>query len=293
MELGLRHLQVVVAVADAGGIGRAAAALGIAQPGLTAQLKRIEQDLGSTLFHRGADGAVPTDVGNQFVSGARDVLVRFEQLLATTRSLASATGTEPTIRIGATGGHLLAEVTAVVGELLPAGNQFVQVREDADEIVASLRGRRLDLGLVTEYAELPPPRLDGLSTHDFGAEPLAVALPARHHLAGRAAVELRELAGEAWVFPAEEPDDLRSSVRLACERAGFSPLFRHFGVDTETAATLIRAGQAVGVLPRRAEGTVRIFLSGAPLWRRTRLVWLGRSAIGAAVADRVGAADSR
>ena len=74
MELELRHLRLVVAVADAGSIGAAARALGIDQPLVSRQLRRIEGELGTVLFHRAAGGVTLTPAGADFVARARPLL---------------------------------------------------------------------------------------------------------------------------------------------------------------------------------------------------------------------------
>src|SRR5689334_12973656 len=63
MELELRHLRVVCRLADTGSVSKAAAALGVSQPSLTAQLHRIEEAVGGSLFERGSTGVVPTPLG--------------------------------------------------------------------------------------------------------------------------------------------------------------------------------------------------------------------------------------
>jgi DNA-binding transcriptional LysR family regulator len=282
MQLSLRHLAVVVAVADSGGINRAAARLGIAQPGLTAQLKRIEHDLGVPLFERRAEGVVPTDLGGQFISGARDLLARFETLVGTTRALAHDAGTAATIRIGATDSYRLSRVTAALAELLPAREQFVYVEEGPEQLLAGLRGRRLDLGLITEYAHLAPLRSPGLAEQDLGRESMLIGLSEFHPLAHREVLDLNELADEAWVIPAGHSDDLRLSLRLACEHTGFSPRFRHFGVDHATAVTLVRTGQAVGAFTpddEPVEGVALVRITDGQLWRHTRLIWPATSPV--------------
>lgn len=70
MELELRHLRTVRAIADAGSLTRAATVLGLAQPALSAQLKRIERALGGALFERGRHGVRATALGNWYWSGA-------------------------------------------------------------------------------------------------------------------------------------------------------------------------------------------------------------------------------
>jgi DNA-binding transcriptional LysR family regulator len=60
MRLEVRHLELVVAIAESGSLRRAAAQLHLTQPAVTTQLKRIEQHLGGALFLRSTDGVLAT-----------------------------------------------------------------------------------------------------------------------------------------------------------------------------------------------------------------------------------------
>src|SRR4051812_4502996 len=71
MDIDLRHLRVICAIADAGSVTKAAAALGLAQPALTTQLKRIERTLGGALFERDRRGARLTPLGDMVLARAR------------------------------------------------------------------------------------------------------------------------------------------------------------------------------------------------------------------------------
>ncbi|WP_137022905.1 LysR family transcriptional regulator, partial [Streptomyces albus] len=71
MDLELRHLKVVSAIAEAGSLTRAATGLGLAQPALSAQLKRMERALGGALFVRGPQGVRPTELGELVLERAR------------------------------------------------------------------------------------------------------------------------------------------------------------------------------------------------------------------------------
>jgi DNA-binding transcriptional LysR family regulator len=74
MRLEVRHLELVVAIADCGSLRKAAARLHLTQPAVTTQLKRIEDHLGGALFLRAADGArlTPTDARAVALAGTRN-----------------------------------------------------------------------------------------------------------------------------------------------------------------------------------------------------------------------------
>ncbi|WP_404813970.1 LysR family transcriptional regulator [Kitasatospora fiedleri] len=80
MDLELRHLRVLCAIADSGSVGRAAAAIGASQPATSTQLRRIERHLGAAVFDRTAAGVVPTTFGAEVPAAAREPLARVDRL---------------------------------------------------------------------------------------------------------------------------------------------------------------------------------------------------------------------
>jgi DNA-binding transcriptional LysR family regulator len=88
MDVELRHLRVVVLVAESGSVGRAARSLKVSQPSLTAQLKRIETAFGGRLFDRSHTGVTPTPLGRYAVERARAILADVNHLTATVGAMA-------------------------------------------------------------------------------------------------------------------------------------------------------------------------------------------------------------
>jgi DNA-binding transcriptional LysR family regulator len=86
MDIELRHLRVVCAIADTGSVTKAAALLGLAQPALTTQLQRIERTLGGTLFERDRRGARPTALGELVLARARVLIPAVKGCRTTSRS---------------------------------------------------------------------------------------------------------------------------------------------------------------------------------------------------------------
>ncbi len=90
-----RYLRALVAVADLGGISAAAQALGYAQSSLSAQVKRLEADLGVSVLVRSGTGAVLTEAGARLLPHAREALELEERMRRAAR------GDRPRLRIGA------------------------------------------------------------------------------------------------------------------------------------------------------------------------------------------------
>src|SRR4029453_318449 len=111
MDLELRHLRVVCAIADAGSVTKAASMLGLAQPALTAQLQRIERALGGLLFERDRRGARATPLGELVLAraraGPRVLLPAVKGLQDEAARLASTLETTGRFRIGAVNGPIL------------------------------------------------------------------------------------------------------------------------------------------------------------------------------------------
>ena len=271
MELELRHLRVVVAVADAGSIGAAARALGLDQPLVSRQLRRIETELGVVLFHRDSAGATLTAAGADFVQGARPLLQGVEELLLRARS-----STSP-LRFGASAlgvlaGELIAPLEALVGAPVSA-----LTHHSSEHLLTLLASGELDLALVAEYDGTPlafPAQARHVVVVE--SEPALVALAVAHPLAGKEPLCLADLRDEWWILQGLGEDGEREAFTAACVAAGFTPRVRHVTDDVSFARRAVTTGQAVlTVLPQsvQREGYVLRTLAGDPLHRRLHLAW--------------------
>ncbi|WP_040906657.1 LysR family transcriptional regulator, partial [Streptomyces griseoflavus] len=105
MELEVRHLRALCAIADTGSLHRAARQLGVSQPSLSTQLRRVEQELGGALFVRARTGCRPTPLGRLVLSRARPLVTELRSLV--TEARAAAVGGRQ-LRIGSTASRALA-----------------------------------------------------------------------------------------------------------------------------------------------------------------------------------------
>src|SRR5918998_34926 len=107
MNLELRHLKVVCAIAETGSVTKAASLLGLAQPALTAQLQRIERTLGGPLFERDRRGARPPALGELVLSRARVLLPAMKGLQDEAARLAERGTALTRYRVGAVNGSIV------------------------------------------------------------------------------------------------------------------------------------------------------------------------------------------
>lgn len=287
MYLGMRHLRTVIAVAEAGSISRAASALKIAQPGLTAQLRRIEKGFGGPLFERRPDGVAPTELGAHVILRGRKLISEFEELMATTKLLAHQNEPASELKLGGVDSPWMPVIASALRKLLPDREQITYLEETPDAVLDMARNGKVDIAVFDEFPEMPAPDTEGLVVRDLGVEPMAIGLACDHPYADRDTVELAKLAHENWIAPPDSARSLRLSLRLACERAGFTPRFRHFGASGAIVETMVASGHAIGVFhhnTRRVPGIRLVRLVGEPLWCRTKVAWAAESLI-AQVAD--------
>lgn len=272
MELELRHLRVVCAIAETGSLTKAASALGVPQPALTTQLQRIERVFGGPLFERDQRGAHPTALGELVFSRARVLLPAVRGLQNEAR-LAAAEGIRRH-RIGAVNGPILA------GLLHRLGSQHPQVRitthssSSASELADMLTSCRLDFALVGLCGNERPVAEDALIWREVAVDPVFVLLSEEHPLATAPEVKLSDFADQAWVAGAGD-GCFGDCFIAACADAGFTPR-KLYEADVLTCFELVSSGDAVGLCQggfRRAEGVVAVPLAESPLKWRQALGW--------------------
>lgn len=289
MELELRHLRTVRAIADTGSLTKAAAALGLAQPALSAQLRRIEKALGGPLFDRDHTGARPTLLGELVLERARVVLPAVTELQEEAVRFANAWGAMERFRLGGTHGPLLGGLVDRLAAAHPAAPVSTYTSWSVSELASQLVDGRLDFVLIGACGESRPPAADRLEWRVIGIDPVFVMLPETHPLAGEPELQLSALADECWTdVPGE--GCFADCFVAACARAGFSPV-SVYETDTASVVHLVQVGRAVGLCRATfppTPGLVTRPLTGSPLSWRHLLGWHPRSAAASAAAGAVG-----
>ena len=149
MNVELRHLRVVVLVAEAGSVGRAARWLKVSQPSLTAQLKRIEAAFGGELFERSRTGVTPTPLGRYAVDRARAILVDVDHLSATVSAMTAVESSA--VRLG---GFPTAPMSGIASRLRDHGEieqVSIEVEWATSVLLQQLESGRLDFALLREF----------------------------------------------------------------------------------------------------------------------------------------------
>jgi DNA-binding transcriptional LysR family regulator len=284
MELDVRHLRVVCTIADAGSLTKAAARLGLSQPALTNQLRRIEQELGGPLFVRTHRGTSATNLGEFVVARARPVLEVVERLREDAIDHSGPDADQRALRYVATPGPLMVGLLGDLERLWPGGANL-RTETDVGTATDLVADGQQDLAAVVTYVrpDAAPPA--GVKHLVVAEEPAFALVNCRHPAASRGDVALAELAGASWALPPPHGSGLMEAFTEACTLAGFTPCVRH-EVEASAARELVAAGDAVGLGQatfRATDDVAPVPLRGEPLRIRHLLLWRAGSPIAPAI----------
>jgi DNA-binding transcriptional LysR family regulator len=276
MNLELRHLRVVCAIAETGSVTKAASQLGLAQPALTAQLQRIERTLGGPLFDRDRRGARPTALGELVLSRARVLLPAMKGLQDEAARLAGSTSedTMSRYRIGAVGGPILAGMVRRLSTVQPDAQISTHASYWVDELATMVAAGKLDYAQVGVCGDAMPSAEYGLVWQTIAVDAVCVLMPDDHPCAKGVDIDLAELAEEQWVGSSGD-GCLADCFAAACARAGFTPR-RVLETDVRSGVDMVESGAAVGLCQptfRPPSGLTHRPLRGAPLRWRLMLGW--------------------
>ncbi|MBW1599479.1 LysR family transcriptional regulator [Streptomyces sp. JJ38] len=279
LRLELRHLQVLVTIAEAGSIRKAAAVLGVAQPTVTSQLRRVEAALGGPLFVRSREGVVPTALGRSVICDSWAVLGGMERLVRSTRERARASAAGGAVRVVSLcvvpHWPVLLRAAESVG-LAPVTSSHVRERPVLE---ALLRRGNADLVAYVDWTECEGgfAGRGGIRRVCLSEEPLHLALPSSCELARGETVPLAALADEDWaVVQVPGAGGLSSPTLAGCAGAGFTPRIRHHVWDDQALLDLVEVGRCVGFVPASAPPRAGVALrppSGLVLVRHLTAAW--------------------
>jgi LysR family hydrogen peroxide-inducible transcriptional activator len=289
--MNLRDLRYVLAVAEHGHFGRAAEACGVSQPTLSVQLRKMEEELGVTLFERGGRAVAPTPACDQLIGHMRAALAEADAIQAVATSLRDPLagrlrlGVIPTLAP-----FLLPLVFAPLRAALP-GLEVEPWEDQTAALLRRLRGHELDAAVLATDAGEPD-----LASLVLFAEPFLAALPPEHRLAGQALVEEAALAADILVLA--DGHCLRDQVLAACGHGGaMGGAMR--ATSLMTLINMVAAGYGTTLIPGLAAGAAQdagIVLRplARPAGRTVRLVWRARyprrgavEAVGEVIARRL------
>jgi len=257
--IDVRAWRQFVAVAEELHFGRAATRLHMTQPPLTQAIAQMERSLGVMLFDRTRRRVALTPAGEALLPDVRDFLERAQALPVRARAAAA----------GEVGRVRLAFVSTIGFERLPewvrdfrvlCPQVALELVEATGDVQRALFARgELDGGLVLHSPGAAPPELARLAVAE---EPLVLALPATHPLAGAPRLDLAQVLAEPLViFPRRIVPSLHDAIFALYHAAGRVPVVAQEAIQMQTIVNLVWGGLGVAWVPEsvtqfRREGVV-------------------------------------
>lgn len=192
----LRHLRYFIAVAEAENVSRAAMKLHVSQPGLSRQIRDLEEELGFPLLERTAKSVRLTEAGRVFLTEARAVVQRAEDGVKAARAV--ATGGRSELHVGyapSPTARILPPTLRAFQAEMP--NVRVRLHDlSTEEMLGGLRAGKLQMALMVKPATA---MLRGLQFVDLATDRLCFAIAPKHPLTRKRLVTVAEIAREPLV----------------------------------------------------------------------------------------------
>ena len=243
----LRHFRYFVAVADEENVSRAALKLHVSQPGLSRQVRDLEEEIGFQLFERSAKSLRLTGAGRVFLEEARRVLQHAEEAVKKARLVAGSTAGE--LNIG--------YAPSLTVQILPPAlrkfqETFPKVRVSlhdlsTEEMLAQLQSGALQVALMVRPARR---NLAGLGFQEIARYPMCAAASPQHPFAKKKSVTLQQIVGEPLIgYTRKDYPDYHENIEKIFAPVGRAPVIaeEHDGVNSIIAA--VEAGRGMALVP--------------------------------------------
>ncbi|MFC9896458.1 LysR family transcriptional regulator [Nocardia sp. NPDC127579] len=244
--MDLRSVECFLRVAQTLHFGRAAEELHLSQPALSQRIRTLERDIGARLFERNRRGVRLTAAGHAFRPHARAVVTQGEKAADAARR--AALGLQGRLRLGFT---VIASYTELPQAIQAFRTAYPEVEVDLVEVNSPALEEALDRGEIDLAILHPPLERPHLHMRHLPAEPLVLALPVGHRLAGRSAISFSDLADEPLLSAPRHVGPVLFDKVVACFRAaGVEPRIVQEATPVTTLAGLVAAGAGIGFVTR-------------------------------------------
>lgn len=254
-EWDVRKLRILRTLRDRGTVTATAEALLMTPSAVSQQLTNLAGQLGVPLLEPQGRRVRLTDAAHLVLRHAEAVFAQLERADADLAGYLR--GESGQVRVGAFSTAVPALVVPAVRILAAEDRPGPQVRvreAEAAEAYELLSAGEVDLALSLA-AHAPTARDPRFTLLPLLADPLDVALPAGHRLAGAPALRLADLSREAWIFGGSGP--WSEITTAACEAAGFVPEQAHSAAGWTAILAMVRAGMGVALVPRMVSASDR------------------------------------
>jgi LysR family hydrogen peroxide-inducible transcriptional activator len=240
------QLRYVCAIAETGSFSRAAERCQVAQPSLSQQVLKLEEDLGAKLFDRLGRSVRLTEAGRAFMPHARSILSQMDAARSSVADKCAdvrgsvAVGVIPTIAP-----YLLPRYAAAFAKKYPEAKLRI-VEETTPTLVENLRNLSIDLAILAL-----PLRHKDLELFPLRTEPLFAVLPKDHPRAGVKSLALKDLRGESFVM-LRDGHCFRDLSIATCTHARVTPRIAFESGQFSSLFGMVAAGVGVSLVPEMA-----------------------------------------
>lgn len=274
--MNIRDLEYIVTLADKKRFGLAASACNVSQPALSLQIKKLEKDLGITLFERTPQGVVPTEDAAFIIANARLVLEKTAQIRQHAHQVAKGARPKPVT---------LGVIPTIAPYYLPVffknlsgfkghdGIHWQILEHRTDTIVENLDRGAVDAAILV----VPETGIDHAHKPLFDEE-LYLAMHEKHPLAQENAIALRDIRDEDWLL-LDEGHCLNMPMLEVCNRAKIGVERNSFrATSLETLRHMVAHNSGITLIPdmarRKGDGIAYVSIkSPHPYTRRVSFVW--------------------
>ncbi|MBS0235048.1 MAG: LysR family transcriptional regulator [Proteobacteria bacterium] len=242
----LRELEYLVALAKYRHFGKAAEACLVSQPTLSAQIKKLEDELGVALVERDSRGVILTSYGHETAARARQILVEIEQLKQSVQQ--NRNPEAGTLRLGifpTLGPYLLPHIVPAVRKRFPK-LELLLIEEKSINLLSRLRDGEIDAAVLALPVGDTQLRAEVLFEERF-----LLAVPNSHPFARRASIGLRELVDHDLML-LEDGHCLRDQALDICGFSGASERSTFRATSLETLRQMVSAEVGITLLPELA-----------------------------------------
>lgn len=239
----LRHLECFVAVVDEGSFTKAALRLHIAQPGVSAQIRRLEKEIGHSLFHRSTRSVSLTPAGETVLPHARAVLAAVGDVRRAADELKGLLRGK--VQVGTVQSLFVLDLPGLLSTFHQRypDVEIGLIEANSGDMVEAIRRGRLDVALISLVGTTAPHGLEiKVLTHD----PVVAVVARDHPLAARDAITVEDLRDRELICLPHETV-LRSQLDAECARVGFSPSVAFEASHPYTLARLAARGLGVAI----------------------------------------------
>ncbi len=261
----LRQLEYLVAVAEEASFTRAAERVHVAQSGVSAQVRKLERELGQELLDRSRRAVTPTPAGEAVLPFARQALAAVAGVRHAIDELTGLTSGQVRIGMVTSSPRVLIDVLARFHRAHP-GVELTLVEAAAAGVLAGVRSGALDLG----FTALGPERPAGVAFQTISEVAVVAAVSHDHALARRAELTLEELA-DYPLISLPPGTGLRAILDAACAAAGVTPRIAFEASDPRLLAAFAARGFGAAILPAPEAGGLHALALG--LHGRFALAW--------------------